>query len=285
MTFHINPLHTSFAGEVIGINLSRDCGSEILAYLREALDAYAVLVFRGQLLSDERQLLFAQELDGALHTKTGVAALGPNRFGNEAITDVSNIGDDGAILKSSDRRSQYALANRLWHTDASFESPRGKYSLLSARIVPEQGGSTEYADMRSAYDELDLNTKAIISELKAHHSIAYSRERLGFEFKAKEREILYGTAYPIADLNQRTGRTALYLAAHASHIVDWPIPDGRLLIQDLIEHAVDRKFVYTHQWKAHDLVIWDNLTTMHRGRPYDCYADKREMRRVTTLDC
>ena len=285
MTLHINPLHTSFVGEVSGIDLSMKCESDILASLREALDAYAVLVFRDQLLSDEQQLLLAQQLDGALHTKTGVAALGPNRFGNEAITDVSNIGDDGAILNSTDRRAQYALANRLWHTDASFESPRGRYSLLSARIVPEQGGSTEYADMRSAYDALDSKIKSTISKLKAHHSIAYSRERLGFKFKVKEREILYGKAYPIADLNQRTGRTALYLAAHASHIVGWPVPDGRLMLQDLIEHAVQHKFVYSHQWEAHDLVIYDNLTTMHRGRPYDSHAVKREMRRVTTLDC
>ena len=89
MTFHINPLHALFAGEVIGINLSRDCGSDILGYLREALDTYAVLVFRGQFLSDEQQLLFAQQLDGALHTKTGVAALGPNRFGTVSYTHLT----------------------------------------------------------------------------------------------------------------------------------------------------------------------------------------------------
>ncbi len=285
MNLDIRPLHASFVGEVSGIDLSLRCGSDELAYLREGLDVYAVLVFRNQILSNEQQLFFAQQLDGKLHTKTGVATLGPNRFGNEAITDVSNIDQDGNILSSTERRSQYALSNRLWHTDASFESPRGRYSLLSARILPEVGGATEYADMRAAYEDLDLKLKNKISTLEAHHSIAYSRERLGFKFEAKEKEILYGKAYPIADLNRRTGRTALYLAAHASHIIGWPVPDGRLLLQDLIEHAVQGKFVYSHQWKPHDLLIWDNLTTMHRGRPYDYYSEKREMRRVTTLDC
>ncbi|HUK33157.1 MAG TPA: TauD/TfdA family dioxygenase, partial [Vicinamibacterales bacterium] len=119
---------------------------------------------------------------------------------------------------------------------------------------------------------------------RAHHSIAYSRQVLGFDFSQEELENLKGAVHPLVRTNPRTGRRSLYLASHASRIIDWPLPEGRLLLRDLIEHATQPQFVYRHQWRVGDLVIWDNLATMHRGRPFDDTANRRELRRVTTLD-
>ena len=253
--------------------------------IRAGMDTYAVLVFRAQPFSDAEQLAFAQRFDGQLHAKTGVAALGPNRFGNEALTDISNVDGDGALLPADDRRRQYGLANRLWHTDASFEEPPGRYSMLSARVVPPAGvADTEFADMRAAYDALDPAERARLEGLRAHHSIAYSRQVLGFEFSAAEARALEGVEQPLVVSNPRSGRRALYLASHASRIVGWPLPDGRLLLRDLIEHATQARFVYRHGWQPHDFVIWDNRATMHRARPFDDTRERRELRRVTTLD-
>jgi alpha-ketoglutarate-dependent 2,4-dichlorophenoxyacetate dioxygenase len=187
-------------------------------------------------------------------------------------------------MKSNDRRRMYALGNRLWHTDASFQDPPGRYSMLSARVVPSVDADTEFADTRAAYDALDSATKTKLEGLRAHHSIAYSREVLGFEFSEREREQLKGAIHPLVRTNPRTRRRSLYLASHASRIVDWPIPEGRLLLRDLIEHATQPQFVYRHAWRPGDLVIWDNLATMHRGKPYDDAVYRRELRRVTTLD-
>ncbi len=253
--------------------------------IRAGMDAYAVLVFRAQPFSDAEQLAFAQRFDGELHAKTGVAALGPNRFGNEALTDISNVDGDGALLPADDRRRQYGLANRLWHTDASFEEPPGRYSMLSARVVPPAGvADTEFADMRAAYEALDPAERRRLEGLRAHHSIAYSRQVLGFEFSAEEARALEGAEQPLVVSNPRSGRRALYLASHASRIVGWPLPDGRLLLRDLIEHATQACFVYRHGWQPHDFVIWDNRATMHRARPFDDTRERRELRRVTTLD-
>jgi len=126
--------------------------------------------------------------------------------------------------------------------------------------------------------------RARLDGLRVHHSIAYSRQTLGFEFSADEADLLKGAVHPLVRVNPRSGDRSLYLASHASRILDWPLPEGRLLLRDLIEHATQPRFVYRHAWCVGDLVIWDNRATMHRGRPFDDSRERRELRRVTTLD-
>jgi alpha-ketoglutarate-dependent 2,4-dichlorophenoxyacetate dioxygenase len=284
MALALRKLHPLFVGEASGVDLRYVHDRQTLDELRAGMDAFAVLVFRDQPFTDEEQLAFAQRFDGALHTKTGAAALGKSRLGNEALADISNLDENGEILPSDDRRRMYALGNRLWHTDASFQDPPGRYSMLSARTVPPVGADTEFADMRAAYDALAAATKAKLAGLRAHHSIAYSRQVLGFEFSQEEQDQLKGAVHPLVRVNSHTQRRSLYLASHASRIVDWPVPEGRLLLRDLIEHATQPQFVYRHAWRPGDLVIWDNRATMHRARPFDDAGQRRELRRVTTLD-
>jgi alpha-ketoglutarate-dependent 2,4-dichlorophenoxyacetate dioxygenase len=284
MQSSFSPLHQRFAAEVTGVVLRTVHEPSDLESIRAAMDRFAVLVFRGQPLSDSEQLAFAERFDGKLHTKTGSAVLGKNRFGIEALTDISNVDENGDLMQASDRRRMYGLGNRLWHTDASFEDPPGRYSMLHARVIPPVAADTEFADMRTAYDELDGATKAKLEGLRVHHSIAYSRATLGFEFSEEEHAKLQGAVHPLVRTNPRTARRSLYLASHASHVVGWPVPEGRLLLRDLTEHATQPRFVYRHSWRAADLVIWDNLATMHRARPFDDSAHRRELRRVTTLD-
>jgi alpha-ketoglutarate-dependent 2,4-dichlorophenoxyacetate dioxygenase len=284
MGLSIRKLHPHFAGEVGPIDLRRVHDSETLAEIRAGMDEFAVLVFHDQPLTDEEQLAFAQRLDGVLHTKPGISALQKNRFGNEALGDISNVGSDGEILQQGDRRRAYGLGNRLWHTDASFQDPPGRYSMLSARVVPSGGADTEFADMRAAYDALSADMKAQLDGLRVHHSIAYSRQTLGFEFSQGEAEALEGAIHPLVRTIPRSNRKSLYVASHAAKIIDWPVPEGRLLLRDLMEHATQREFVYRHTWRVGDLVIWDNRATMHRATPFDDTKVRRELRRVTTLD-
>lgn len=284
MALTFRRLHPLFAAEASAIDLRRVTDRPALDEIRSAMDEYAVLVFRDQPFANDEQLAFAERFDGALHTKTGAAVVGKNRFGNEALTDISNVDEGGEIFSPGDRRRMYSLGNRLWHTDASFEDPPGRYSMLSAKVVPGVSADTEFTDLRAAYDALEGGIRETLEGLRAHHSIAYSRMTLGFEFSAQEQEKLPGAVHPVVRANPRTGRRSLYLAAHASRIIDWPVPEGRLLLRDLMEHATQPQFVYRHAWRAGDLVIWDNLATMHRGRPYDDTTHRRELRRVTTLD-
>ena len=284
MALTFRKLHPHFAGEVSPVDLRRVHDPETLAAIRGGMDEYAVLVFRDQPFTDAEQLDFAERLDGVLHTKLGISALQKNRLGNEALGDISNLDENGEIMKSDNRRRMYGLGNRLWHTDASFQDPAGRYSMLSAKVVPPVDADTEYADMRAAYDALPEDEKARLEGLRVHHSIAYSRQTLGFEFSESEQDALKGAIHPLVRTIPRSKRRSLYVASHASRIIDWPVPEGRLLLRDLIEHATRPEFVYRHQWRGGDLVIWDNRATMHRARAFDDAKYRRELRRVTTLD-
>src|SRR6266403_4976826 len=284
MALTFRKLHPCFAAEVSPVDLKTVHDEATLGRIRAGMDEFAVLVFRDQVWSDAEHLDFAQRLDGRLHTKLGISALQKNRLGNEALGDISNLDESGEIMKSDNRKRMYGLGNRLWHTDASFQDPPGRYSMLSAKVVPPVGAETEFADMRAAYDALSPETKSQLEGLRVHHSIAHSRQTLGFEFSPEEQGSLTGAVHPLVRMIPRSQRRSLYLASHASRVVEWPVPEGRLLLRDLMEHATQPEFVYRHSWRVGDLVIWDNRATMHRARPFDDTKYRRELRRVTTLD-
>jgi alpha-ketoglutarate-dependent 2,4-dichlorophenoxyacetate dioxygenase len=284
MTVTFRKLHPYVGAEVSAIDLRKvhDCAT--LEQLRAGMDEYGVLVFRDQPFTDAEQIAFAQRFDGQLHAKPGAAAMGANRFNNHALADISNVDNDGRILAADDRKRQYSLANQYWHTDASFQDPAGRYSTLSARVIPPVKANTEFADMRQAYDELADDMKRRLEGLTVHHSIAYSRQLLGFTFSAQEMETLQGAVHPLVRTNPRTGRKSLYLASHANRIMEMPVPEGRLLLADLMLHALQRHLIFSHEWRDGDFVIWDNLATMHRATAFDDAKYRRELRRVTTID-
>jgi len=286
MALEIEKLHPTFMGEVKNISLKDTEDETTLAQLRAAMDEYGVLVFRDQTFDDDAHLAFAKRLDGELHAKTGSRTIAKNRFGNEALTDISNVDatDTSQVLETNDRRRLYSLANRMWHTDASFEYPAGRYSMLYAYVIPAVSADTQFADMRTAYDTLDDEMKQRLHGMMVHHSIAYSRQVLGFEFSEEEAARIQGAVHPLVREFPNVNRKGLYLASHASSIEGVALPEARLLIKQLMEHATQTKFVYNHGWRENDLVIWDNRATMHRATPFDDQNHLRELRRVTTLE-
>jgi alpha-ketoglutarate-dependent 2,4-dichlorophenoxyacetate dioxygenase len=286
MKLTAEPLHPFFAAEAGGVVLRDVHDRMTLDDIRALLDRHAVLVFRDQPFEDDEQVEFARRLDGELVTTVGRRVIDPTpRLQNVAITDISNLDESGDPLERADRRRMYALGNRLWHTDSSFQNPSARYSMLSAKSVPSSGGETEYADMRSAYDALPDALKARIEDLTAFHSIIYSRETIGFtEFTEAERASFPGAEQPLVRLHPGSGRKGLYLASHAERIVGWPVPDGRILLRELMALATLPQFVYRHTWRAGDFVIWDNRCTMHRGLAFDDTRERRDLRRVTTID-
>jgi alpha-ketoglutarate-dependent 2,4-dichlorophenoxyacetate dioxygenase len=282
MKLSITPLHEDFVGEVDGVRLTPDLDDTIIQDLRSAIDRYAVLVFHRQSLDDEELLAFGQRF--------GTIAAPRNhrverRLARAELADISNLDAQGAIRERNDHRRLDALANQLWHSDASFRPIAGELSMLHAHVVPPTGGETEFADLRAAYDALDRATKMMIEELVAEHSIFHSRGLLGHtDYTEAERQALPTVRHPIARTHPGSGRKTLYIGAHAADIEGWPVPEGRLLLRDLLDHATQRRFVHSHQWQVGDLVIWDNRCTLHRGRRYDDAHHKRDLRRVTTQD-
>ena len=278
MTVSVTPISEQFGAVVSGVDLSKPLSAEDVATIDAGMDTYAVLVFHGQQLTDEQQVEFSKNF-GEIENKRGGNIRTEERV-NQQINDVSNLDNNNNPFDRNDRRRFFNLGNHLWHSDSSFRAVPAKYSLLSARSIPSAGGNTEFADMRAAYDALDDKTKAKVENLICEHSQIYSRGKLGFTFNDEEIGLMKPVRQSFVRTHPKSGRKSLYLSSHAGRIIGWPDPEARLFLLNMIEFATQPKFIYTHQWQLHDLVMWDNRQTMHRARDYD-ESQKRDMRRTT----
>lgn len=281
--FAIRKLHSLFAAEVSGIDLANPVSEAEVSAIHAGMDEYAVLVFHDQPLTDDQQIAFSKQL-GFVELATNNVTREEDRRIPIELADISNLAYDGQIIGREDRRQMFNLGNQLWHSDASFKAIPAKYSLLSARSVPSAGGNTEFADMRAAYDALDEVTRSEVEDLVCEHSLIYSRAMLGFSFDDEELEKVAPVKQRLVRRNKATGRKSLFLASHIGGIIGWPRPEALAFVRDLIEHATQRQFVYAHEWRVDDLVIWDNRQVMHRGRRYRHTQEVRDLRRATLRD-
>lgn len=283
MPVKIRQVGPCFAGEVIGLDLTKPISREDADAVHAGMDEYAVLVIRGQHITPEQQLAFTQSL-GELEHAIGTSLRKDDELRLPTIfADVSNLDKNNKPFDREDRRRLFAIGNRIWHSDSSFKATPAKYSILNAISIPSKGGNTEFADMRAAYDTLDDERKQMAEGLICEHSQMYSRQQVGFfDFTDEERERFKPVRQTLIRTHPSTGRKSLYLSSHAGSIVGWPDPEARIFLRDLTEHATQRKFVYAHKWQVGDLVMWDNQRTMHRARPFPA-EEPRDMRRTTLM--
>jgi alpha-ketoglutarate-dependent 2,4-dichlorophenoxyacetate dioxygenase len=278
------PIHPHFAARAEGIDLRQPLTEAQKAAVKAAMDRYGVVVFPGQMMSDEEQAAFAEQF-GEIEDTPTLVDQERRRLSNLTITAISNLGPDGKIWAADDRRRMFNLGNLLWHSDSSFKPTPAYWSMLQARVIPPEGGNTEYVDTRVAWEHLPETTKAEIKDMIAYHSLIYSRAQLGFEaFSPEETARCTPVPQRLVRLHAESGRFAVYLSAHIGAIEGLPRPEAMALIRDLTEFTTQRDFVYSHKWTVGDLVIWDNRCTMHRGVRYDDKKWPRDMRRVTIED-
>jgi alpha-ketoglutarate-dependent 2,4-dichlorophenoxyacetate dioxygenase len=284
MAITVCPVTPSFAAEIGDVDLSRPIEPADIAAIKDAFAAYAVLIFPEQRLSDDQHLDFAK-LFGPLETTIALFRKDAQLRVRKEFADVSNLDPQNQVWGKDSRQRMFQLGNRLWHTDSSFKRLPARASLLYARTIPPIGGHTEFADERAAYDALPDATKRRIDGLVTEHSIFNSRARLGFtNFSDEERQGIPPVPQVLVRTIPESGRKSLYLASHAGRIFGMPEPEGRALIDDLVAHVTQRQFIYTHRWRVHDLVIWDDRCTMHRGTDFDDLRWKRDMQRATVSD-
>jgi alpha-ketoglutarate-dependent 2,4-dichlorophenoxyacetate dioxygenase len=284
MAITVCPVTPSFAAEIGDVDLSQPIEPADIAAIKDAFAAYAVLIFPEQRLSDDQHLDFAK-LFGPLETTIALFRKDAQLRVRKEFADVSNLDPQNQVWGKDSRQRMFQLGNRLWHTDSSFKRLPARASLLYARTIPPIGGHTEFADERAAYDALPDATKRLIDGLVAEHSIFNSRARLGFtNFSDEERQGIPPVPQVLVRTIPESGRKSLYLASHAGRIFGMPEPEGRALIDDLVAHVTQRQFIYTHRWRVHDLVIWDDRCTMHRGTDFDDLRWKRDMQRATVSD-
>jgi alpha-ketoglutarate-dependent 2,4-dichlorophenoxyacetate dioxygenase len=285
MAISVYPVTPDFAAEIGDVDLARPLSPADRDAIKAAFWKYAVLVFPGQVLTSDQHVAFA-EVFGPMEPNINSYAdeVRKDRI-DSRISDVSNLTEDDEILPAESRKRQSGLANRLWHTDSIFRHVPARASLLYARAVAPIGGHTEFADMRAAWDALPEATRRRIDGLTVEHSIFHSRAKIGFtDYTERERASLPPARQVLARTIPETGRRSLYTASHAIRVIGLPEDESTRLLDELMTHATQRQFVYTHRWRLHDLVMWDNRCTMHRGTDYDERRWKRDMQRATVSD-
>jgi alpha-ketoglutarate-dependent 2,4-dichlorophenoxyacetate dioxygenase len=279
MAISIYPITENFAAEV-GVDLAQ-LSAEDVASIKDAFWRYGVLIFPDQNLDQEQHLAFAAHLGPLESTISGYAK---QRLPADLV-DASNLDSRNEIWSEDNKRRGFSVSNRLWHTDSSFKYLPARASLLYAYSIAPIGGHTEFADLRAAYDALPEDMRRRLECLVAEHALAYSRARTGFtNFSEAERKELPPVPQVIVRTIPENGRRTLYLASHIGRIFGMSGDECRELVDGLIAHATQRQFVYTHRWRLHDLVMWDDRCTMHRGTEFDDLRYRRDMQRATVSD-
>ena len=279
----LDAANPDFGAEITGVDIANGVSPADTQWLQATIDHYAVLVFRNQTINDEEQYAFSENF-GPMELATGDVTAHADRRLSMKINDISNLDKDGKVLQRDDSVRLFGLGNMLWHSDSSFKAVPARYSLLSARVLPEQGGNTQFADMRAAWDALDDDVRRECEPLICQHSQLFSRASLGFEdFTDKQIQEWQPVEQRLVRKHPGSGRRSLFLSSHIGGVNGWPVPEARMFIRDLTEHATQPQFVYTHHWMPWDLVMWDNRTTMHRARRYD-HTQPRDLHRTTVSD-
>jgi alpha-ketoglutarate-dependent 2,4-dichlorophenoxyacetate dioxygenase len=282
-TLSFTPLQPVFAAEVSPIDLREPIDQAMADQIEAAMNKYAVLVFHDQKLTSDQQLEFTKWF-GPFDLGRKKAVKIASRLGREEMADISNVDENGYVFDRNHRKVLSNMGTRLWHTDSSYQRPAAKFSLLACHATPPWGGETEFADMRAAYDALPPALKAEAEDRFAEHWVHHSRSTLGFEPTEEEvKAAMPPVTWPLIRVHSGSGRKLIYIGSHARRVVGLSLPEGRILLRDLLEHATQREFVYQHKWRVGDLVMWDNRAVLHRGCRYDL-SYPRDMRRSTVLD-
>jgi alpha-ketoglutarate-dependent 2,4-dichlorophenoxyacetate dioxygenase len=276
MPISIAPITPVFGARVAGVDLNGPLDDSVFAEILAAFDEHLVLAFSDQPMTDETQIAFSERF-GPLEGTRGVNPGSGTPFARQSNLDIKT----GEVIPPDDRRMFYQKANMLWHADSSFKETPSLCSVLTARIVPPEGGATELASTRAAYDSLSDTEKADIEDLEIEYDISYSRGLVGFVFTPEERSFTPPVRHRLVRTNKNNGRKSVMIGVHAKGVVGWPEEDGRALLDDLLARATRSENTYRHEWRQGDVIVWDNQAAVHRATEFDIVKHQRLMQRTT----
>lgn len=276
MSLNVNPLTPDFGARVTGVDIATPLDFDVFREIREVFDRYSILIFPDQALDDETQIAFSERFGRCEPTRTANPAAG-TVFARQSNLDIKT----GETIAPDDRRMAYQNANYLWHSDSTFKATLSLCSILSAREVPPEGGATEFASTRAAYDSLSDERKAELDTLEVEHDFVHSRGLVGFAFSEEGSSHFPPVRHKLVRTNAGNGRKSVLIGAHAKGIVGWSEEKGRALLDDLLDRTTKPEHCLRHEWRTGDVVIWDNQAAVHRATPYDAERYRRLMQRTT----
>ena len=281
LSLRTQPIHPLFGVRVLDFDLSNPVSAPAKAELRQLFDRHSVLVFENQTLSPQQQVDFSASFGTLERAITHLSDQGAGAH----IAHLTNVAADGSLISPQARQQQFHAANRFWHTDSSFKPQPALASMLYALEVPTGGGETQFVSTRVAFQELPEQRRNALNGLWAVHDFQRSRDLVAPDLvEPRVQKMLPPVSRPLVRTNPNTGEQALYIASHAIDIEGHSRDASRALLDELLDWCTRDDHVYTHRWRAGDLVMWDNRATMHRGRPWDATRERRVMARTTVID-
>lgn len=280
----VSPLNDQFVAKISDVDLSQPLSAAERDRIEKEMHTYGVLIFEKQPITAEQQVAFALQfgpVDTGLQTK--LLNKVQTRLGNAALSDISNVDAAGNVADRTHKQTIMTVGNMYWHSDASYEHHPFRYSILASQSAVSWGGHTQFADLRAAYDDLDERTKDLVADKIATFYANYTRDFLGIEDDESQRRTYPPVQWPMVRTHPGSGRKLLWVDNKVFKVSGMSVPEGRVLVHELLEHIGQREHVYSHSWAAGDVVMWDNRSVLHRGRRFDL-GERREMRRVSTVD-
>ena len=266
----VRPLSPALGAEILGIDLRDDIDAQVFAQIRNAWHQNLVIVLRGQNMSEEDQVRFAEKFGppAVIHTKQFVR-------NHPAVMLISNIREDGKPIGALPDGEMH------FHTDQCHQERPAMASMLYALEVPRAGGNTLFANGYTAYETLPPEIKRRIDGRKALN--AYDYETAATKRGTRLTQSVPSYAHPVVRTHPATGRKALYVNRLMTvRIEGLPAQESDNLLAMLFDHQERREFIYEHVWRVGDLVIWDNRCTLHARTDFSP-DERRLMRRVTIL--
>jgi len=278
MDFTVTKLTPEIGAEIHGLNLGEPLDERVMKQVRQVWLENVIVLFSEQKIDDDQQIAFSRRI-GELEL-INMAAL--QMCGQPEIYQATNLNEDDSLMAEDHPVMQTNRDNQRWHTDSSFKKVPAMASALRARIVPDSGGETEFANTAAAYEALDDKTKKQIDDLVVVHNFFWSRrDAEEVDLTDEEKAAIPPVRHPLARIHPETRRRAIYAGSHAEHIEGMKWDEGRELIDRLNDHATQDRFTYRHSWKTGDMILWDNRAALHRGLAFNSSKHKRRLHRTT----
>jgi len=265
----ITPLTPQFGAIVHDVNLEDVTATNLYPEIRSLFEDYSLLLFRGQMLSDEAHVNLAR-LFGPLEERSNMSQVW--RLSNEAA--------NGGVTDAMDLNTLALKSNQFWHVDSSYMPTPSLCNILAAKVLPTSGGETEFASTRAAYADMPDNLKARIEGKVFKHHYRTSRDKISKELADLPMYNQWPAQHwPAVLVNPVNAQKSVYVASHVFEVEGMSRTDSEELVEELVEFCTQEKYCYKHSWSLGDVLIWDQRAIMHRGHPWP-YEEPRALASV-----